>query len=170
MNCATAVPEAAPSCSPPSASKRQGRVPVRRQRRGKLFILIADDHDDARYMYEGYLRSLGHEVVTASSGREAFVRAQALLPDVVVMDIEMPVLTGDAATRLLKNDPYTRHIPVIALTAFGSEAVRKAELAGCDLVREKPLLPIDLFEVIQGVLQHRPRAPRRPASRPRKRN
>jgi two-component system cell cycle response regulator DivK len=112
-------------------------------------VLIADDHEDARYMYESYLRSMGIEVVTASSGREAFVRTLALQPDVVVMDVEMPVLSGDRATALIKQEPATRHIPVIAMTAFGANAVQRAEAAGCDLVCEKPLLPDDLFSAVQ---------------------
>jgi two-component system cell cycle response regulator DivK len=80
----------------------------------------------------------------------------------------MPVLSGDRAAALIKQDPATRHIPVIAMTAFGASAVQRAEAAGCDIVCEKPLLPDDLFSAVQTASRRRP-SPRPAPSRPRAR-
>jgi two-component system cell cycle response regulator DivK len=104
-----------------------------------------DDNPDNRDVYEQYLTFVGYRVAVAEAGDEGLVKAAALQPDLIVMDIAMPNLDGLEATRRLKAAPATRHIPVIALSGFTvPDAAGKALEAGCDLFFPKPLLPQDL--------------------------
>jgi two-component system cell cycle response regulator DivK len=112
-------------------------------------VLIADDTEDVRSICAEYLQYREYRVATAGDGQEAFDQALALLPDVIVMDLSMPVLDGLEATRRLKADDRTRHIPVIALTAHAMRAsVEEALAAGFDVVVTKPCLPSDLEKEI----------------------
>src|SRR6516162_9935826 len=79
-------------------------------------ILVVDDFDDNRQMYAEFLGYSGFKVIEASNGVEAVDKATDALPDVIVMDLSLPVLDGWEATRRLKADARTRHIPVLALT------------------------------------------------------
>ncbi len=116
-------------------------------------ILIVDDFDDNRQMYAEYLKYCGFEVVEASDGAEAIAKATEVLPDVVVMDLSLPVLDGWQATRQLKRDHRTRHIPVVALTGHALEGhSQDARDAGCDAFLAKPCLPEKLLETIQRML------------------
>nr|MDQ3346975.1 response regulator [Acidobacteriota bacterium] len=75
-------------------------------------ILLVDDFDDAREMYRDYLAFAGFRVQTACDGREAVEKARALSPDLILMDLSLPVVDGWEATRILKADPATRHLLV----------------------------------------------------------
>src|SRR5687768_15008959 len=88
-------------------------------------ILLAEDFEDARELYRDYLEFSGFEVKTANNGREAIEQALALQPDVILMDASMPVLDGWQATRELKANPATKHIPILALTAHAFDDARK---------------------------------------------
>jgi len=108
-------------------------------------VLLAEDFEDARDLYRDYLEFSGFAVETANNGREAVQRAVALQPDLILMDASMPVLDGWQATRELKSNPATRHIPVLALTAHAfDDARRQANEVGCDGFVTKPCLPDDL--------------------------
>jgi CheY-like chemotaxis protein len=76
----------------------------------KPLILVVEDFDDAREMYRDYLEFSGYRVETARDGREAIDKAQALKPDLILMDLSLPGVDGWEATRLLKSDPVTRHL------------------------------------------------------------
>ncbi len=103
-------------------------------------ILLAEDDAMNRDMFERRLAWEGFAVVTARNGREALEVALRILPAVILMDIGMPVMDGWQATRELKRRPETRHIPVIALTAYSAPEDRAACLeAGCDDVMIKPV-------------------------------
>jgi two-component system cell cycle response regulator DivK len=119
-------------------------------------VLVVEDYADAREMYSEYLRLSGFEVVEATNGLEAVERAIATLPDVILMDFSLPVIDGWEATRRLKADPRTSHIPVVALTghdlADGAEGARRA---GCERFVTKPCLPDDLVQEVEGVLAER---------------
>ena len=116
-------------------------------------VLIAEDFEDARELYREYLEFSGFEVVTAANGREAVDRAIALQPDLILMDASMPVLDGWQATRELKANPATRHIPVLALTAHAfDDARQQAKAAGCDGFITKPCLPDDLVSRVRAAL------------------
>lgn len=126
-------------------------------------ILLVDDFDDAREMYRDYLAFAGFRVETACDGREAVEMARALSPDLVLMDLSLPVVDGWEATRILKRDPATRHLLVVALSAHAMNADGdRARAAGCDGFIPKPCLPSDLVAQIRTFLKVRSDAPRRP--------
>ena len=120
-------------------------------------VLIVDDFDDNRQMYAEFLTLAGFRTHQAVDGAEALQKAQDLQPDVVVMDLSLPVLDGWEATRRLKADPRTRHIAVLALTghAFEGELEGGAREAGCDAFLAKPCLPEDLLDAVTAILANR---------------
>jgi CheY-like chemotaxis protein len=125
-------------------------------------VLLAEDFEDARELYRDYLEFSGFAVETATNGRDAIERAIALQPDVILMDASMPVLDGWQATRELKSNPATRHIPVLALTAHAfDDARQQAKAVGCDGFVTKPCLPDDLVskvrETLEGAKKKKPR-------------
>ncbi len=110
-------------------------------------ILIVDDFADNRAMYVEYLAFSGFRVEEAANGKEAVEKARELLPDLVVMDLALPIMDGWEATRLIKNDPRTSRIPVVALTGHALDRhSKKAKEAGCDDFLSKPCLPDTLVE------------------------
>jgi two-component system, cell cycle response regulator DivK len=116
-------------------------------------VLVVDDFEDNRQMYAEYLKYCGFRVAEAADGAQAVTIAVALIPDVVVMDLSLPVLDGWEATRRLKSDPRTRHIPVVALTGHALEGHSQgAREAGCDAFLAKPCLPEKLLETIERLL------------------
>ena len=119
---------------------------------GRL-ILVVDDYEDAREMYAEYLRFCGFRVAEARNGNEALEQAFTLMPDLILMDLSLPGMDGWEATRQLKADERTRHIPVVALTghalAGASEGARRA---GCDSFVTKPCLPDDLVVEVRRML------------------
>jgi CheY-like chemotaxis protein len=128
-------------------------------------ILLVDDFDDAREMYRDYLAFAGFRVETACDGREAVEKARALSPDLVLMDLSLPVVDGWEATRILKADPATRHLLVVALSAHAMNADGdRARAAGCDGFIPKPCLPSDLVTQMRTFLKVRSGAPRRPST------
>jgi len=117
-------------------------------------ILIAEDFEDARDLYKEYLEFSGFTVETASNGREAIQLAVSLQPDLILMDASMPVLDGWQATRELKANPATKHIPVLALTAHAfDDARQEARSSGCDGFVTKPCLPDDLVAQVRATLE-----------------
>jgi two-component system cell cycle response regulator DivK len=119
----------------------------------KPVVLLVDDYDDAREMYAEYLKFSGFETVQAASGPEAVRRALESRPDIVVMDLSLPVMDGWEATRRLKADERTATIPILALTGHVfTNLSQKAKLAGFDGFVAKPCLPEDLIAEIRKVL------------------
>jgi CheY-like chemotaxis protein len=116
-------------------------------------ILVVDDYQDAREMYAEYLQFSGFRVAEAKNGNEAVEQAFALKPDLILMDLSLPGMDGWEATRRLKADDATKHIPIVALTghalAGASEGARKA---GCDSFVTKPCLPDDLVVEVRRML------------------
>ena len=122
--------------------------------REQPLVLLAEDFEDARELYRDYLEYSGFSVRTANNGREAIERAIALQPDIILMDASMPVLDGWQATRELKANPATKHIPVLALTAHAFDDARtQAKAVGCDGFITKPCLPDDLVTRIRALLE-----------------
>ena len=116
-------------------------------------ILVVDDYEDAREMYAEYLRFCGFRVAEARNGNEALEQAFALMPDLVLMDLSLPGMDGWEATRQLKGDERTRHIPVVALTGHAlAGASEGAKRAGCDSFVTKPCLPDDLVVEVRRML------------------
>jgi CheY-like chemotaxis protein len=123
-------------------------------------VLIVDDFDDNRQMYAEFLAYSGFQVLEAANGAEALAKATEHVPDLVVMDLSLPVLDGWEATRRLKGDPRTRHIPVVALTGHALQGHSQgAREAGCDAFLAKPCLPDKLLETVKAMLAKAP--PRR---------
>jgi two-component system, cell cycle response regulator DivK len=116
-------------------------------------ILVVDDYQDAREMYAEYLQFSGFRVAEAKNGNEAVAQARSLQPDLILMDLSLPGMDGWEATRVLKADEATKHIPIVALTghalAGASEGARKA---GCDSFVTKPCLPDDLVIEVRRML------------------
>ena len=116
-------------------------------------ILVVDDYQDAREMYAEYLQYSGFRVAEARNGNEAVAQARSLKPDLILMDLSLPGMDGWEATRVLKADDETRHIPIVALTghalAGASEGARRA---GCDSFVTKPCLPDDLVVEVRRML------------------
>ena len=102
-------------------------------------------------MYGMYLRAMGCTVYTAADGVVAIERAAARLPDLIVLDLEMPRMDGWAAAERLKRSSETRHIPIIALTAVPG-ARESARSCGCDAFLAKPCLPDLLWLEIRVLL------------------
>ncbi|WP_372632961.1 response regulator [Cohnella sp.] len=103
-------------------------------------ILLVEDNELNRDMLSRRLVRKGFRVLTAEDGREGVELASSALPDLVLMDMSLPVLDGWEATRMLKSDPRTRSVPVIALTAHAmSGDEKKAYEAGCDDFDTKPV-------------------------------
>src|SRR5437016_12734930 len=127
-------------------------------------VLIVDDYPDAREMYAEYLQFSGFETVEASNGMEALERAVETSPDIILMDLSLPVMDGWEATRRLKADDRTASIPVVALTGHALAGISEgAKKAGCDAFVTKPCLPEDLVKEIRKVLESQgwPKKPRR---------
>ena len=116
-------------------------------------ILVVDDYQDAREMYAEYLQFSGFRVAEAKNGNEAVEKAFALRPDLILMDLSLPGMDGWEATRRLKADDATKHIPVVALTGHAlAGASEGAKKAGCDSFVTKPCLPDDLVVEVRRML------------------
>ena len=123
-------------------------------------VLLVDDYPDAREMYTEYLEFSGFEVVEAGNGMEALQRAIDASPDIILMDLSLPVMDGWEATRRLKSDKATRGIPIIALTAHAMAGDREKALeAGCDDYDTKPIEFDRLIGKIEALLQNAAKAP-----------
>jgi CheY-like chemotaxis protein len=116
-------------------------------------ILVVDDYQDAREMYAEYLQFSGFRVAEARNGNEAVEQALALKPDLILMDLSLPGMDGWEATRRLKADESTKHIPIVALTGHAlAGASEGAKKAGCDSFVTKPCLPDDLVVEVRRML------------------
>src|ERR1043165_5604603 len=109
-------------------------------------VLLVEDNEDNRLIYATALRYAGYEVIEAVTGTEGVNLARSRRPDLILMDISVPELDGWEATTLLKSDPATHPIPVIAVTAHalpGDE--ERSRAAGCDGYLAKPITPAALI-------------------------
>ncbi len=134
---------------------------------GRPRVLLVDDYPDAREMYGEYLEYSGYEVIEAANGVEALQRAVDDKPDIILMDLSLPVMDGWEATRRLKADARTARIPIVALTGHALAGISEgARQAGCDAFVTKPCLPEDLVVQIRRVLEHADAAKGRKTARP----
>jgi CheY-like chemotaxis protein len=116
-------------------------------------ILLVEDNEMNRDMLSRRLERRGHSVVMAHDGEQGLSMAGTEMPDLILMDISLPIMDGCEVTRLLKADKKTRHIPVIALTAHALVTDRvKAINAGCDDYDTKPIEFSRLSEKIHNCL------------------
>jgi CheY-like chemotaxis protein len=116
-------------------------------------ILLVEDNEMNRDMLSRRLQRKGYSVVTAQDGQQGYSLARSESPDLILMDISLPVMNGWEATRLLKADESTKHIPIIVLTAHALLSDReKAFEAGCDDYDTKPVEFGRLSEKIENLL------------------
>jgi len=112
-------------------------------------ILIVEDEPRNLKLLRDLLQRFGYETLEATDGEQGVELASARIPNLILMDIMMPKMDGLEATRIIKTDPKTKHIPIIALTSFAMKGDRERTLeAGCDRYIAKP---IDIQEVIEAV-------------------
>jgi two-component system alkaline phosphatase synthesis response regulator PhoP len=116
-------------------------------------ILIAEDERDIRDLVAFTLRFAGYEVVTAANGEEAVALAPKENPDLILMDVRMPRMTGYDACRILKANPETKDIPVVFLSAKGQESEIQTGLeVGAEEYMLKPFAPDQLTERVRAIL------------------
>jgi two-component system, cell cycle response regulator DivK len=116
-------------------------------------LLLVEDNLDAREAYGLALRHFGYRVVEAGDGIEGLRLAREVRPDLILMDLGLPGLNGWETTELLKNDPHTAHIPILAVTVHVHDSERlRAEIVGCDRFVPKPCVPSQLRDEIERLL------------------
>jgi two-component system cell cycle response regulator DivK len=116
-------------------------------------ILVVEDQDDNMQILSDLLDSVGYEIIEARDGAEGVKVAKAERPDLILMDIQLPVLDGYEATRQIKADPELRTTPIIVVTSYAlSGDETKAREAGCDDYVPKPYSPRQLLAKIMKYL------------------
>jgi two-component system, cell cycle response regulator DivK len=113
-------------------------------------VLVVDDDFDTRLIWQTALEHRGYTVLGANDGPQGITLAQQQAPDVIVMNVSMPKLDGLSAAALLRQDPRTAGIPIIACTGFlRADSEDEAEDAGCDAYLEKPCEPSRVVEEVE---------------------
>ena len=116
-------------------------------------ILVVEDQEDNRRIERDLLTTTDYEVMEAENGEEALAAVAKQRPDLILMDIQLPVMDGYEATRRIKADPQLRAIPIIAVTSYAlSGDEEKARAAGCDDFVPKPYSPRQLLAKIRKYL------------------
>jgi two-component system, cell cycle response regulator DivK len=116
-------------------------------------ILVVEDQEDNRQIVRDLLTTTDYEVIEAENGEEALAAVAKQRPDLILMDIQLPIMDGYEATRRLKADPGLSAIPVIAVTSYAlSGDEEKARAAGCDDFVPKPFSPRELLAKIRKYL------------------
>jgi CheY-like chemotaxis protein len=106
----------------------------------RLTVMVVDDHEDLREMLRYMVERLGYRVVEAENGREAVEIARHRCPDLILMDLSMPVMDGFAATRLIRKMDEVCHVPIVAISANRREQAQAAAFAaGCNEYLTKPV-------------------------------
>ena len=119
----------------------------------KKRILVVEDQEDNRRILRDLLSGAGFDLIEAENGEEAVASAQASRPDLILMDIQLPLLDGYEATRRIKVDPDLKSIPIIVVTSYAlSGDEEKARLAGCDAYVAKPFSPRQLLAMVKEYL------------------
>jgi two-component system cell cycle response regulator DivK len=116
-------------------------------------ILIVEDTEDNRQILRDLLAAAGYELLEAVDGEAGVAMAAQYKPDLVLMDIQLPVIDGYEATRRIKADPALSHIPIVAVTSYAlSGDEEKARAAGCDGYIAKPFSPRQLLAKVRELL------------------
>lgn len=116
-------------------------------------ILVIEDEEDNRRIVRDLFTSVGYEIIEAVTGPEGVIAAETHVPDLILMDIQLPDLDGYGATRQIKANPALRHIPIIAVTSYAlSGDDVKAFEAGCDGYVAKPFSPRELLAKVREYL------------------
>jgi two-component system cell cycle response regulator DivK len=116
-------------------------------------ILVVEDQEDLRGVLRTLLTGSGYQMLEAADGQAGVSKAKAERPDLILMDIQMPVLDGYEATRQIKSQANLKAIPIIAISSFAMKGdEEKARAAGCDHYVTKPYSPMQLLKIIRGFL------------------
>ena len=119
----------------------------------KQRILVVEDQDDLRAILRDFLTASGYDVVEAADGGEGVAKAQSERPDLILMDIQLPVLDGYDTTRQIRADPTLKATPIIAVSSYAMKGdEEKARASGCDHYVTKPYSPVKLLTLIRGFL------------------
>jgi len=119
----------------------------------KKRILVVEDQEDLRGVLRDLLDGSGYSVVEAADGNAGLASAKSEHADLILMDIQMPIVDGYEATRLIKADPGLKEIPIVAVSSFAMKGdEEKARAAGCDHYVTKPYSPLQLLKVIRSLL------------------
>src|SRR5262245_19365355 len=116
-------------------------------------ILVVEDQEDNRRILRDLLGNAGYQLIEAESGEEALTAVEAQRPDLILMDIQLPVMDGYEAARRIKSNPDMKAVPIIAVTSYalaGDEA--KAGAAGCAAYVSKPFSPRALLAKVREIL------------------
>ena len=116
-------------------------------------ILVVEDQEDLRGILRDLLTSSGYEMLEAADGQAGVDKAKTEKPDLILMDIQMPVMDGYDATRQIKADPDLKPIPIVAVSSFAMKGdEEKARAAGCDHYITKPYSPMQLLKTVRCLL------------------
>lgn len=116
-------------------------------------VLLVEDNDDNRMIFATILDHFGYDVVQAPNGRDGVDMAEQHRPDLIIMDISLPVMDGLEATRRIRANPNTATIPVLAVTAHARDCDRERVIdAGCNDYLAKPVEPRKLVQRVQGMI------------------
>jgi two-component system, cell cycle response regulator DivK len=113
-------------------------------------ILVVEDQPDSRQIIRDMVAGTDYEITEAENGEEALAAIAKQRPDLILMDIQLPIMDGYTATRLIKTDPDLRSIPIIAVTSYAlASEEKKARAAGCDDYVTKPFSPRQMLAKIR---------------------
>lgn len=116
-------------------------------------ILVVEDNEKNRLLMADILKHYGYEVMEAGDGKYAVKMAKEHKPDLILMDMQMPVMDGFEATKILKADPETKHIKILAVTSFAMKGDREKIMeAGCDDYIPKPIETRELPKIVKMLL------------------
>jgi len=118
-------------------------------------VLIAEDHEDTRDGYTAYLRQAGMEVRAFADGLSALAAVRGWTPDVAVLDLSMPKMTGDEVARALRKE-LGDGVAIVILSGFAEFGRKSALAAGADEYRSKPCLPHELAAIVEGLADTEP--------------
>ncbi|HEY6982162.1 response regulator [Reyranella sp.] len=119
-------------------------------------ILVVDDQEDLRAIQRDVLTASGYEVIEAIDGGEAVAKAMAERPNLILMDIQLPIIDGYEAIRRIRTDPALAATPIIAVSSFAMKGdEEKARASGCDSYVTKPFSPLRLLEAVRTFLDKR---------------
>ncbi|MEO8648447.1 MAG: response regulator [Acidobacteriota bacterium] len=110
-------------------------------------VLIAEDHPDIRFMTKFMVESFGYEVIEARDGSEAFDEARLGHPDLILMDVAMPIMNGITSARLIRATEECANVPIVAVTAYGRDYIDDAGAYGFDEVVSKPVVIEEMREL-----------------------
>lgn len=117
-------------------------------------VLIVEDYPDTRTMMKFLVQGYGYQVTEAENGQEAVDRVKQNQPDLILMDLSLPVMDGLTATQTIRKFDGCAKVPIIAVTAYGNSFYRRAIEAGCDDLINKPLDFDNLEPILQQYLGH----------------